>query len=175
MSCRKRSWEFPMEQRRSSSDTHFFLFSVTASQHPWYLQWSYWYESFSQITSPIQLASICKAVKFFIIVQASKKPLDPVAPLHKYGVVSISNILTTTCQYEVGFVLVLYLFCHLCCFVLLIYWICNMIISGPQVCQFPCPNACQMCEDDTCDGNLCYTLTSAVKSIHLSIHFHYIV
>jgi hypothetical protein len=115
-----------------------------------------------------------RLLKFFIIMQASKKSLDPVAPLHKYGVVSISNILTTTCQYEVGFVLVLYLFCHLCCFVLLIYWICNVIISGPQVCQFPCPNACQMCEDDTCDGNICYTLTSAVKSNHLSIHLQYV-
>lgn len=35
-----------------------------------------------------------------MVLLASKKPLDPVAPLHKYGVVSISNILTTTCQYE---------------------------------------------------------------------------
>lgn len=31
---------------------------------------------------------------------ASKKVLDPVAPLYKYCVVSVSNILTTTCQYE---------------------------------------------------------------------------
>ncbi|KAK3007633.1 hypothetical protein RJ639_015344 [Escallonia herrerae] len=31
---------------------------------------------------------------------ASKKALDPVAPVYKYGIVSISNILTTTCQYE---------------------------------------------------------------------------
>lgn len=30
----------------------------------------------------------------------SKKVLDPVAPLYKYCVVSVSNILTTTCQYE---------------------------------------------------------------------------
>ncbi|OEL15527.1 UDP-galactose/UDP-glucose transporter 5B [Dichanthelium oligosanthes] len=35
-----------------------------------------------------------------MVLLASKKSLDPVAPLHKYGVVSISNILTTTCQYE---------------------------------------------------------------------------
>ncbi|KAL3325191.1 hypothetical protein AABB24_039009 [Solanum stoloniferum] len=34
------------------------------------------------------------------VLLASKKALDPVAPLYKYGVVSISNILTTTCQYE---------------------------------------------------------------------------
>ncbi|XP_019159626.1 PREDICTED: UDP-galactose/UDP-glucose transporter 5B-like [Ipomoea nil] len=34
------------------------------------------------------------------VLLASKKVLDPVAPLHKYSVVSISNILTTTCQYE---------------------------------------------------------------------------
>ncbi|GER44685.1 UDP-galactose transporter 5, partial [Striga asiatica] len=31
---------------------------------------------------------------------ASKKALDPVAPIYKYGAVSVSNILTTTCQYE---------------------------------------------------------------------------
>ncbi|XP_074359102.1 UDP-galactose/UDP-glucose transporter 5B-like isoform X2 [Apium graveolens] len=31
---------------------------------------------------------------------ASKKTLDPVAPVYKYCVVSVSNILTTTCQYE---------------------------------------------------------------------------
>ncbi|KAL2239772.1 UDP-galactose/UDP-glucose transporter 5B [Sesamum indicum] len=31
---------------------------------------------------------------------ASKTVLDPVAPIYKYCVVSVSNILTTTCQYE---------------------------------------------------------------------------
>ncbi|XP_020528356.1 UDP-galactose/UDP-glucose transporter 5B [Amborella trichopoda] len=31
---------------------------------------------------------------------ASKKPLDPAAPIYKYCAISISNILTTTCQYE---------------------------------------------------------------------------
>ncbi|KAL6275942.1 hypothetical protein ACE6H2_019543 [Prunus campanulata] len=31
---------------------------------------------------------------------ASKKALDPVAPVYKYSLVSVSNILTTTCQYE---------------------------------------------------------------------------
>ncbi|XP_059664430.1 UDP-galactose/UDP-glucose transporter 5B-like [Cornus florida] len=31
---------------------------------------------------------------------ASKKALDPVAPVYKYCLVSITNILTTTCQYE---------------------------------------------------------------------------
>ncbi|KAF5447018.1 hypothetical protein F2P56_032605 [Juglans regia] len=31
---------------------------------------------------------------------ASKQALDPVAPVYKYCLVSISNILTTTCQYE---------------------------------------------------------------------------
>ncbi|KAF5751489.1 putative Adenosine 3'-phospho 5'-phosphosulfate transporter [Tripterygium wilfordii] len=30
----------------------------------------------------------------------SKKALDPVAPIYKYCLISISNILTTTCQYE---------------------------------------------------------------------------
>ncbi|XP_058199630.1 UDP-galactose/UDP-glucose transporter 5B-like isoform X1 [Rhododendron vialii] len=31
---------------------------------------------------------------------ASKKALDPVAPVYKYCLVSVSNIVTTTCQYE---------------------------------------------------------------------------
>ncbi|KAF9598873.1 hypothetical protein IFM89_032727 [Coptis chinensis] len=31
---------------------------------------------------------------------ASKKALDPVAPIYKYSLISVSNILTTTCQYE---------------------------------------------------------------------------
>lgn len=31
---------------------------------------------------------------------ASKKALNPVAPVYKYGLVSVTNILTTTCQYE---------------------------------------------------------------------------
>ncbi|KMZ70613.1 UDP-galactose/UDP-glucose transporter 5B [Zostera marina] len=31
---------------------------------------------------------------------ASKKTLTPVAPIYKYGLISITNILTTTCQYE---------------------------------------------------------------------------
>ncbi|KAJ0611161.1 putative UAA transporter [Helianthus annuus] len=35
-----------------------------------------------------------------VFLLTSKKALDPVAPIYKYGVVSISNILTTTCQYE---------------------------------------------------------------------------
>ncbi|TQD84738.1 hypothetical protein C1H46_029664 [Malus baccata] len=34
------------------------------------------------------------------VLWARKKALDPVAPVYKYGLVSISNILTTTCQYE---------------------------------------------------------------------------
>ncbi|XP_022849078.1 UDP-galactose/UDP-glucose transporter 5B-like isoform X1 [Olea europaea var. sylvestris] len=34
------------------------------------------------------------------VLLASGKALDAVAPLYKYGVVSVSNILTTTCQYE---------------------------------------------------------------------------
>ncbi|KAF3776111.1 UDP-galactose/UDP-glucose transporter 5B [Nymphaea thermarum] len=33
-------------------------------------------------------------------VLVNKKALDPVAPLYKYCAVSVSNILTTTCQYE---------------------------------------------------------------------------
>ncbi|KAH1145490.1 hypothetical protein GLYMA_15G041700v4 [Glycine max] len=32
---------------------------------------------------------------------ASKKAMDPVAPIYKYCLISVSNILTTTCQYEV--------------------------------------------------------------------------
>ncbi|CAN0853982.1 UDP-galactose/UDP-glucose transporter 5B [Linum grandiflorum] len=35
-----------------------------------------------------------------ISLVASKKALDPVAPVYKYCLISISNILTTTCQYE---------------------------------------------------------------------------
>ncbi|KAI4304655.1 hypothetical protein MLD38_040134 [Melastoma candidum] len=35
-----------------------------------------------------------------VFLLASKKALDPVAPIYKYGLVSVSNILTTTCQYE---------------------------------------------------------------------------
>ncbi|KAI3995343.1 hypothetical protein MKX01_032145 [Papaver californicum] len=31
---------------------------------------------------------------------ASKKALDPVVPIYKYCLISVSNILTTTCQYE---------------------------------------------------------------------------
>ncbi|KAL5156918.1 UDP-galactose/UDP-glucose transporter 5B [Glycine soja] len=31
---------------------------------------------------------------------ASKKAMDPVAPIYKYCLISVSNILTTTCQYE---------------------------------------------------------------------------
>lgn len=34
---------------------------------------------------------------------SSKKDLNPVAPFYKYGLVSVTNILTTTCQYEVKF------------------------------------------------------------------------
>ncbi|XP_019177479.1 PREDICTED: UDP-galactose/UDP-glucose transporter 5B-like isoform X3 [Ipomoea nil] len=34
------------------------------------------------------------------VLLGSKKALDPVAPIHKYCIVSVSNILTTTCQYE---------------------------------------------------------------------------
>ncbi|KAK4789021.1 hypothetical protein SAY86_020340 [Trapa natans] len=34
------------------------------------------------------------------VLLASKKALDPVAPISKYCLVSVSNILTTTCQYE---------------------------------------------------------------------------
>ncbi|XP_062180505.1 UDP-galactose/UDP-glucose transporter 5-like isoform X1 [Phragmites australis] len=35
-----------------------------------------------------------------LVLLASKKSLDPVAPIHNYCVISVSNILTTTCQYE---------------------------------------------------------------------------
>ncbi|MFS7986757.1 putative UAA transporter [Helianthus anomalus] len=35
-----------------------------------------------------------------VFLLTSKRALDPVAPIYKYGVVSVSNILTTTCQYE---------------------------------------------------------------------------
>ncbi|KAH9321506.1 hypothetical protein KI387_016145, partial [Taxus chinensis] len=35
-----------------------------------------------------------------IFLLANRKTMGPVAPLYKYGAVSVSNILTTTCQYE---------------------------------------------------------------------------
>ncbi|VAH13000.1 unnamed protein product [Triticum turgidum subsp. durum] len=35
-----------------------------------------------------------------LVLLSSKKSTDPVAPIQKYCVVSFSNILTTTCQYE---------------------------------------------------------------------------
>ncbi|XP_062097537.1 uncharacterized protein LOC133803489 isoform X3 [Humulus lupulus] len=38
---------------------------------------------------------------------ASKKALDPVAPVYKYCLVSVSNILTSTCQNEVSASLVM--------------------------------------------------------------------
>ncbi|EEF31273.1 UDP-galactose/UDP-glucose transporter 5B [Ricinus communis] len=34
------------------------------------------------------------------VLLASKKALNPVAPIYKYCLISVSNILTTTCQYE---------------------------------------------------------------------------
>ena len=42
---------------------------------------------------------------FQCFLQASKKVLDPVAPIYKYCLISVSNILTTTCQYEVSVIL----------------------------------------------------------------------
>lgn len=44
-------------------------------------------------------ALVISMLSFF---QASKKALVPVAPFYKYCLVSVSNILTTTCQYEVS-------------------------------------------------------------------------
>eukprot|EP00249_Psilotum_nudum_P010684 c22698_g1_i2 orf=210-1190(-) len=40
----------------------------------------------------------CIASSIFLLIQKSSK--GPVAPIFKYGAISISNILTTTCQYE---------------------------------------------------------------------------
>ena len=40
-----------------------------------------------------------------LALQGSKKVLDPVAPIYKYCAISVSNILTTTCQYEVSCIL----------------------------------------------------------------------
>ena len=51
---------------------------------------------------------------FYVYVsflQASKKALDPVAPVYKYCLISVTNILTTTCQYEVSCIYFLN-FCH---------------------------------------------------------------
>lgn len=33
--------------------------------------------------------------------QLARKDIAPVAPVYKYGAVSLSNVLATTCQYEV--------------------------------------------------------------------------
>lgn len=43
-------------------------------------------------------------------LQASKKALNPVAPIYKYCLVSVTNILTTTCQYEVSCIPSLFLY-----------------------------------------------------------------
>lgn len=40
----------------------------------------------------------CAASAIFLL--ANKKTMGPAAPLYKYGAISVSNILTTTCQYE---------------------------------------------------------------------------
>jgi hypothetical protein len=130
MLYRRRSWGFRTERTRSSSDTRYSLFSATVSPHPWCLQWCYWYDGDPCSGYPLRLVWICGPVDLFICnpVQASKKSLDPVAPLHKYGVVSISNILTTTCQYEVGLVSALLVLLPLCCFVLL----CKVPFSRPS-------------------------------------------
>ncbi|KAK8645663.1 hypothetical protein V6N13_119486 [Hibiscus sabdariffa] len=34
------------------------------------------------------------------LLLARKKAVDPVAPVYKYCLISVSNMLTTTCQYE---------------------------------------------------------------------------
>ncbi|RRT62462.1 hypothetical protein B296_00026921 [Ensete ventricosum] len=47
------------------------------------------------------VTGIMSTLLVYGILQASKKSLDPVAPIYKYCAISVSNILTTTCQYEV--------------------------------------------------------------------------
>ncbi|KAK1312906.1 UDP-galactose/UDP-glucose transporter 5 [Acorus calamus] len=46
------------------------------------------------------ISGIMITLVIYGVLQASKKALDPVAPVYNYVAVSISNILTTTCQYE---------------------------------------------------------------------------
>lgn len=50
---------------------------------------------------------IFPVTKFILqcFLQASKKAMDPVAPVFTYCLISVSNILTTTCQYEVSVIL----------------------------------------------------------------------
>ncbi|KAE9461144.1 hypothetical protein C3L33_06958, partial [Rhododendron williamsianum] len=43
---------------------------------------------------------IMSTLVIYGVLQASKKALDPVAPVYKYCLISVSNIVTTTCQYE---------------------------------------------------------------------------
>ncbi|KAJ8750421.1 hypothetical protein K2173_015560 [Erythroxylum novogranatense] len=43
---------------------------------------------------------ITTSVVSAVVLLARRKALDPVAPVYKYCVISLSNILTTTCQYE---------------------------------------------------------------------------
>ncbi|KAJ8749835.1 hypothetical protein K2173_013238 [Erythroxylum novogranatense] len=43
---------------------------------------------------------ITTSVVSAVVLVARKKALDPVAPVYKYCLISVSNILTTTCQYE---------------------------------------------------------------------------
>ncbi|KAK1298250.1 UDP-galactose/UDP-glucose transporter 5 [Acorus calamus] len=46
------------------------------------------------------ISGIMITLVIYGVLQASKKALDPVALVYNYVAVSISNILTTTCQYE---------------------------------------------------------------------------
>lgn len=58
-------------------------------------------------------ASKTSLVSKSFVLQVNKKALDPVAPLYKYCAVSVSNILTTTCQYEVTRPLLLFSYINL--------------------------------------------------------------
>lgn len=85
---------------------------------------------------------------------SSKKALNPVAPIYKYGLVSVSNILTTTCQYEVIKLSGSFYFFpkSVSVLVLLTRRAPQLLVPGPQICQLSCSNTCKMCQNDTCYG-----------------------
>lgn len=109
--------------------------------------------------------------------------MDPVAPVYKYCITSVSNILTTTCQYEVTififrisvFFIIIFSARGLLHARILIFfsgvlsksflsdgWENNCLFaltiftdaSGPQICQFSCSDTGKVCQNDTCNGRL---------------------
>ncbi|GAB4860284.1 hypothetical protein Ancab_011764 [Ancistrocladus abbreviatus] len=52
------------------------------------------------LKAALAIGGIMSILVIYGLLQASKKTLDPVAAVYKYCLVSITNILTTTFQYE---------------------------------------------------------------------------